>query len=171
MDGCGSYDIGAVFPGTPYRIDALLGEGVMGEVYRATDSVLRRTVVLKILKPTKHRDSLGRMRREAQVIAGIRHPSLVVIYGFGESSDRRSFIAMEFLEGMVLRQYLRKNGAMPGDLACRFAAEALCGLHAAHQQEIIHRDVKPENLLQPPINTSKCSILGLRSTLATTAPI
>jgi serine/threonine-protein kinase len=139
--------VGRLLPGTQYRLESKLGEGVMGEVWKAIDEGLRRPVVLKILKPAKSEELFRRMRREAQVLAGIRHPSLATIYGFGKTTDDRPFIVMEFLEGVVLRQLLLRDRVLPIERACACGSEALLGLAAAHREAIIHRDIKPENLL------------------------
>ncbi|MGZ3454928.1 MAG: protein kinase domain-containing protein [Polyangiales bacterium] len=134
--------------GTPYRLDSVLGEGAMGEVYLGEHIDLRRPAVIKLIK-TKYADEgqvVGRMRREARIVARIRHDALVTIYDLGVAADGRTYIAMEWLEGEVLRRILQTRGPLPIEEACRLVAQACDGLEVAHQQGVIHRDVKPENL-------------------------
>lgn len=130
----------------PYRIDALLGAGGMGEVYRAWDTRLRRDVALKFLAREFSTDTAAveQFAQEARAASALSHPNICVVYDVGEM-EGRPFIAMEYLEGGTLRE--RLSGALlPQRKALEFALQITRGLAAAHQKGIIHRDLKPENL-------------------------
>src|SRR4029079_5555492 len=133
-------------PGTRlgvYEITAQIGEGGMGQVYRATDTRLKRQVAIKILPPSlaADHDRLARFQREAEVLASLNHPHIAGIYGL-EESDGVSALVMELVEGDDLSQRLGR-GAIPLDEALPFASQICEALEAAHEQGIIHRDFKP----------------------------
>jgi serine/threonine-protein kinase len=130
----------------PYRIDALLGVGGMGEVYRGWDTRLRRIVALKFLAREFLSDTMAidRFEREARAASALNHPNICTIYDVGEM-DGRPFIAMEYLEGQDLRARLG-GGPLPQRNAIEYAIQVARGLAAAHQKGIVHRDLKPENL-------------------------
>jgi len=134
--------------GTPYRLDSVLGEGAMGEVYLGEHVDLRRPAVIKLIKAkyASEEQVAGRMRREARIVASLRHDALVTIYDLGVAADGRTYIAMEYLEGTVLRQILQTRGVIPVEEAARWMAQACDGIEVAHQAGVIHRDIKPENL-------------------------
>ena len=130
----------------PYRIEALIGAGGMGEVYRGSDTRLRRAVALKFLAREFSIDSAAvhRFEREARAASSLSHPNICTVYDVGEM-DGRPFIAMEYLEGQTLRACL--NGTpLPQRDALEYAVQVAQGLSAAHQKSIVHRDLKPENL-------------------------
>src|SRR5215471_16694956 len=145
----------------PYRIDALLGAGGMGEVYRGWDTRLRRAVALKFLA----REFLGdaaaveRFEREARAASALGHPNICTVYDIGET-DCRPFIAMEYLEGHTLRANLAGAGLPPQE-ALAYALQIAQGLAAAHQKGIVHRDLKPENLWVTPEGRIKILDFGL----------
>jgi eukaryotic-like serine/threonine-protein kinase len=129
-----------------YRITEKLGQGGMGEVYRAEDTNLSRQVAIKVLPDEFAHDAerLARFQREAQVLASLSHPNIATLYGL-EESDGKRFIVMELVEGQTLAHRLLK-GPLPLDEAldvCRQIAE---GLEAAHEKGVIHRDLKPGNV-------------------------
>ena len=130
-----------------YDIVQLLGEGGMGEVYRAVDRKLRRDVALKFLNRTSldRPESMQRFLSEAQAAASLDHPNICQVYTI-EESEGRTFIVMAYLEGETLRSRL-KSGPLPLDLASRVAQDLLSGLGAAHAKGITHRDIKPGNLM------------------------
>lgn len=134
--------------GTPYVLDRVLGAGAMGEVWLGEHTSLRRPAVIKLIHPRYAAEAqvVSRMRREARIVANLRHDALVTVYDLGETADGRTYIAMEWLEGAVLRELLRTRGALPPIEACGLAIQTLDGLQAAHVAGVIHRDVKPENL-------------------------
>ncbi len=130
-----------------YRILHKLGEGGMGEVYLAQDTILEREVAVKFLPREFEQDPLAgrRFRREAQACAGLDHPFIAQIHEIGEEAGR-SFLVMEYLRGQTLRERLAE-GPIPLDDALRYAAEIAEALHAAHSENIVHRDLKPSNIM------------------------
>lgn len=134
--------------GTPYVLDRPLGAGAMGEVWLGEHTSLRRPAVIKLIHPRYAAEAqvVARMRREARIVANLRHDALVTVYDLGETADGRTYIAMEWLDGAVLRELMRARGALSPADACGLAIQALEGLQAAHGAGVIHRDVKPENL-------------------------
>ena len=138
-----------VAPGTrlgPYEITAKLGEGGMGEVYRARDSKLDREVAIKVLPPHLAADTeaLARFEREAKAVAALSHPNILAIFDFGRDGET-AYAAMELLDGETLRERLT-SGALPVRKALEIASQIAAGLAAAHTRGIVHRDLKPDNL-------------------------
>jgi serine/threonine protein kinase len=129
----------------PYEIVSQLGAGGMGEVYRARDSNLGRSVAIKVLpsQVANDHEMLDRFRREARVLASLNHPNIASIYGF-EDSDKPGLV-MELVEGQTLADRLRA-GPMPVDEALPIAKQICEALEYAHERGIIHRDVKPANI-------------------------
>jgi len=134
-----------------YRIDEYVGSGGMSDVYRAHDLQLGVAVALKILKPSLAADEQQRQRfiNEARTVAGIRHAHIVLIYGFGVDQGLY-YIAMEFLEGEPLDGYLRRRGPLPLDESVEIVKAVASALDAAHRKDVIHRDVKPANVIRSP---------------------
>jgi eukaryotic-like serine/threonine-protein kinase len=129
-----------------YRVDALVGAGGMGQVYRATDTRLRRTVALKLLLPDLSLDpGFGaRFEREARVLASLNHPNIAAIHGF-EDADGVPALVLEFVEGPTLGDRLAK-GPLPPTEALTVARQLARALEAAHDKGIVHRDLKPANI-------------------------
>ena len=154
--------IGEVFG--PYRVLDKLGEGGMGEVYRAHDATLGRDVALKILPPgvAHDPDRIARFRREAQILARLNHPLIASIYGVEES--RVPALVLELVEGPTLAERIRA-GAIPLDEALRIAHQIGQALEAAHEQGIIHRDLKPANIKLRPDGAVKILDFGLARAL------
>ncbi len=140
-----------------YRISSKLGEGAMGEVYRATDSKLGREVAIKLIPEDFARDAtrMARFTREAQVLASLNHPNIAAIYGV---EDRA--LIMELVEGPTLSERI-KQGAIPLDEAIEIARQIADGLEAAHDKGIVHRDLKPANIKITPAGTVKLLDFGL----------
>jgi len=139
----------ALNPGTrigPYEIQSLLGAGGMGEVYRAHDSRLDRTVAIKVLPASysDDRDRLQRFAQEARSAAALNHPNILSIFDIGDNHGA-PYVVSELLEGETLRDCL-KRGALPLRKAIDYALQVARGLSAAHEKGIVHRDLKPENL-------------------------
>ncbi|MSO48704.1 MAG: serine/threonine-protein kinase [Acidobacteria bacterium] len=152
--GCG--DLGhngaamAITAGTrfgPYEILGAIGAGGMGEVYKATDTRLNRTVAIKVLPPhfAGDADMKQRFDREAQTIAGLNHPHICTLHDVGEQ-DGVSFLVMEHIEGETLAARISR-GALPIDDALKVAGEIIDALDKAHRQNIVHRDLKPANIM------------------------
>ena len=140
-------EIGQVLGGR-YRLIELLGQGGMATIYRATDTGLGRDVALKLLRPEYLRDPdfSSRFRQEAQAAASLSHPNVVTVYDYGEDPSG-PFIAMELVDGEDLATILKRSGALPPRQAARIAAGVARALAAAHAKGIVHRDVKPGNVL------------------------
>ena len=131
----------------PYKILAPIGAGGMGEVYRARDTRLDRTVAIKVLPEhvASDPDLKQRLEREAKTISSLNHPHICTLHDIG-SQDGIDFLVMEYLEGDTLAQRLEK-GALPLDQALKIAVEIADALDKAHRQGITHRDLKPGNIM------------------------
>src|SRR6202011_260954 len=131
----------------PYEILAALGAGGMGEVYKARDTRLDRTVAIKVLAPTLAADSQFRERfdREARTISQLDHPHICALHDVGDQ-DGTSFLVMQYLAGETLEAWLRK-GALPIDQALPYAIQIADALNKAHRAGIVHRDLKPGNII------------------------
>src|SRR5256886_9218571 len=131
----------------PYEIVAPLGAGGMGEVYRALDTRLDRTVAIKILPAAVAGDPSLRERfdREARAVAALNHPHICALYDIGEEQGT-SFLVMEHLDGQTLAERLAK-GALPIDQALKYAIEIADALDKANRAGIVHRDLKPANIM------------------------
>ncbi len=145
-----------------YRVESLLGSGSMGEVFRGVDVGLNRRVAIKILSE-KHRDSAelrARFVREGRAVAAVSHPNVVQVFATG-TYDERPYIAMEFLDGTDLGSLVEKQGALDSRTVVRAAFDAASGLEAASKAGLIHRDVKPSNLVRLGDGTVKVTDFGL----------
>jgi serine/threonine-protein kinase len=144
----------SILAGTSYRLGRKLGEGATGAVYEAEHVELGRKLALKILGP-EHAASPGaldRFRHEARTVANLSHPNVVQLYDFGKSLDGRAYLAMELCAGQTLDARLRE-GALDWQEAVRVAVEAARALEAAHAAGLVHRDLKPQNLMLVPSRT------------------
>ena len=149
-----------------YRILAPIGAGAMGTVYEAHDTALDRLVAVKVLKSEISRDEdiVRRFQREARAAARVNHPNLTHIYFVGETEGRHYF-AMERLPGRNLEDAIREDGPMELTKALDVLVQAARGLAAAHQAEVIHRDVKPSNIMLLPSGEVKVTDFGLAKSL------
>jgi len=131
-----------------YRIQRKLGAGGMADVYLAEDQELGRRVAIKILNSRHGNDDqfIERFRREAKNAAALNHPNIVSIYDRGEAEDTY-YIAMEFLDGRTLKELIVGRGAAPVNVAIEYARQILSALRFAHRHGIVHRDIKPHNVL------------------------
>ena len=151
-------------PGTrlgSYDITAQIGAGGMGEVYKATDTNLKRSVAIKVLPAAVAGDAdrLARFQREAEVLAALNHPNIAAIYGL-ERSGAATALVMELVEGPTLADRIAQ-GAIPLDEALPIAKQIAEALEAAHEQGIIHRDLKPANIKVRSDGTVKVLDFGL----------
>ena len=165
----------------PYEVTAKIGEGGMGEVYRARDTKLDRNVAIKVLPEAfaKDPERLARFQREAKTLASLNHPNIAAIYGLEEGqteqagqAGRTIALIMEFVEGDDLSQRIAR-GAIAFDEALPIATQTADALEAAHEQNIIHRDLKPANVKVRPDGMVKVLDFSLAKALApegTSAP-
>lgn len=147
-----------------YTIKKRIGEGGMADVYWAYDNVLERNCAIKIMKSDLSGDPIARMRfrREADAAATLQHPNIVTIYDVGESNNR-PFIVMEYVKGPTLKQLIGQRGAIEKREAIFIATQICEGLKVAHQAGVIHRDVKPHNILIKADSTAKITDFGIAS--------
>ena len=140
-------EIGSTLGGR-YRLLELLGQGGMATIYRARDAQLERDVAVKLLRPEFGQDPefLARFRDEARAAASLSHPNIVPVFDFGED-ESGPYIVMELVEGQDLASILRDNGPLAPRQAAHVAADVARALQVAHYRGIVHRDVKPSNIL------------------------
>ena len=131
-----------------YEILSKVGAGGMSDVYKAKDHILSRFVAIKVLKQeySQDRTFVSKFRTEAQSAAGLEHPNIVNIYDVG-SEDGMHFIVMEYVEGITLKTYIEKKGQLSFKESASIAIQVARGIEAAHNKEIIHRDIKPQNII------------------------
>ncbi len=131
-----------------YEIVGRIGSGGMADVYKAMDQKLNRFVAVKVMKPEFQSDStfISKFRREAQAAAGLANPNIVNVYDVGEDQGNY-YIVMELVEGITLKEYIVKKGKLSVREATSIAIQVGMGLAAAHDQGIVHRDVKPQNII------------------------
>ena len=143
----GEPSIGDLLAG--YRVDELIGRGGMAIVYRAYDERLGRSVALKVLTPRLALDEAFRKRfiRESRIAASVDHPNIIPIFAAGEAGGFL-FIAMRFVQGRDVLTLLEEQGPLPADRACRIVTQVAAALDAAHERGLVHRDVKPANMLR-----------------------
>lgn len=164
--------LGARVPQAPadagrYQLRGELGRGGMAVVYRAVDTLLGREVALKFLAPefSEHKEMKDLFAREARSVAGLNHPNIVTVYDIGEYGGR-SFIAMEFVEGQTVAELITEQERVPVLAALQITQQVLQALDAAHGRQIIHRDVKPSNMMRLPSGLVKLMDFGLAKSIA-----
>jgi serine/threonine-protein kinase len=149
-----------------YRLDAQIGAGGMSTVYRAFDATLERRVAIKLMhrEIASDSDQLERFRREARSVAQLSHPHIVGVIDAGED-DGRPYIVFEYVEGETLKDRIRRMGSLPIDEAVAYAIEITRALGAAHARGIVHRDIKPQNVLIDEEGTAKVTDFGIARSL------
>jgi len=145
-----------------YRVDGLLGNGGMAIVYVGTDTLLRRRVAIKVLRDqyASDDDFVKRFSYEAQAAAKLSHPNIVNIYDFGQENNAY-YIVMELVDGVTLADLLRDEHVLPEPVAIDYAIQVASGLAYAHRQGLLHRDVKPANILVTTDDVVKLSDFGI----------
>jgi eukaryotic-like serine/threonine-protein kinase len=149
-----------------YRLDAQVGAGGMSTVYRAFDSNLERQVAIKLLhrEIAADSDQLERFRREARSVAQLSHPHIVGVIDAGED-ESRPYIVFEYVEGETLKERIRRMDRLPIDEAIAYAIEIARALGCAHAHGIVHRDVKPQNVLIDDEGSAKVTDFGIARTM------
>jgi len=154
-----------------YRLDASVGTGGMSTVYRGFDTVLERAVAIKLMhrEIASHTDQLERFRREARAVAQLNHPHIVTVIDAGEDGGPdhpTPYIVFEFVEGETLKERIRRFGRLDVPEALAYSIEIARALGAAHERGIVHRDVKPQNVLVDEEGSAKVTDFGIARTLA-----
>lgn len=156
--------IGMIIGGR-YEIQELIGTGGMSDVYRAKDNKLNRNVAVKVLKQefAENRDFVSKFRREAEAAANLMHPNIVTVYDVGEDSGI-SYIVMELVDGYTLKQYIEKKSRLNITECISIAIPIASGIEAAHNKGIIHRDIKPQNVIISKDGKVKVTDFGIAKT-------
>ncbi len=149
-----------------YEIEELVGHGGMSSVYKARDALLERHVALKILHEqySTDEDFVERFKREARSVAQLQHPNIVTVIDRGDE-DGRQFIVFEYIDGENLKEHVVRNGRLDVSEALEIALEVARGLAFAHEQGLIHRDVKPQNILLNGDGRAKVTDFGIARTI------
>jgi eukaryotic-like serine/threonine-protein kinase len=163
--GIVSSQVGTLLNGR-YRLDAQIGTGGMSTVYRAFDTVLERQVAIKLMhrEIASDSDQLERFRREARAVAQLNHPHIVTVIDAGED-EAMPYIVFEYVEGETLKDRIRRYGRLPIQESIAYAIEIARALGVAHERGIVHRDVKPQNVLVDEEGSAKVTDFGIARTL------
>lgn len=156
--------------GADFEIVRQLGSGSMGSVYLARERALGRFVALKVLLPGRARDETARRRfeREAKSAASLVHPNVVQVFRFGRLPDETPYLVMRFVKGRTMEERLKAEGRLPADLGRQVLEEVASALAAAHAHGIVHRDVRPANILwDEESNSAHLSDFGIAALLST----
>ena len=148
-----------------YRLGELIGRGGMATIYRAADEhMMDRPVAVKVLREVYSSDPkfVTRFQREARAASALQHPNIVQVYDYGQSGDAY-YIVMEYIDGMDLRRYLKRRGVLPIERGVQIARDVALGLGAAHRRGIVHRDVKPQNIMLNDEGVVKLTDFGIAS--------
>src|SRR5688500_4770601 len=147
-----------------YKIVAEIGQGAMGTVYKAVDPIIDRTVAIKTINLNLSRQELEeyeqRFQQEIKAAGRLNHPNIVTIYDVGKT-DAVAYMAMEFLEGLELKDIIASGTVMPADQVVDIISQVADGLWFAHQQDIVHRDVKPSNIMVMKGGIAKITDFGI----------
>lgn len=145
-----------------YMVVASLGEGGMADVFLAMDTILNREVAVKVLRGELSEDPVALLRflREASAVSKLHHPNVVEVYDVGEY-DNKNYIVMEYIRGRTLKQMILQRGALPKDEAVEIMKQLVSAVNHAHENNIIHRDIKPQNILVKDDGTVKITDFGI----------
>ena len=148
--------------GGRYELIEKTGGGGMAVVYKAKCHLLKRYVAVKILRPdlVDNEEFVSRFKRESQAVASLSHPNIVNMYDVGQEGDIY-YIVMEYVDGMTLKEYIRKEGRLSSEEAVRIASQICSALHHAHENNIVHRDIKPQNILINKEGVAKVADFGI----------
>jgi len=148
-----------------YEIHSVLGKGAMGVVYKGFDAALDRVVAIKtvrrdLIDPDVAAQILSRFQTEARAAGRLQHPNIVTVYEFGEDGST-AFIAMEYVEGTGLREYLNRKANLGLAQIVSVMSQLLLALNFAHERKVVHRDIKPANLILTPEGALKIADFGI----------
>src|SRR5260221_2920505 len=147
-----------------YKIVSEIGQGAMGVVYKAVDPIIDRTVAIKTINLNLSRQELeeyeARFQQEIKAAGRLNHPNIVTIYDVGKT-DQVAYMAMEFLEGQELKDMIASGQIPPADVVVDIITQVADGLSFAHQQDIVHRDVKPSNIMVMKGGIAKITDFGI----------
>lgn len=154
-----------------YKILKMVGGGGMANVYLAHDMILDRDVAVKVLRLdfANNEEFIRRFHREAQSATSLAHPNIVTIYDVGDEDDSIYYIVMEYVEGQTLKEYIQKRSPVPIADALTIMQQLTSAISHAHQNHIIHRDIKPQNILVDPNGTVKITDFGIAMALSATS--
>ena len=145
-----------------YEITELIGEGGMADVYKAVDVVDKKDIAVKILKKefAESEEFLRRFRNESKAISVLSHPNIVKIYDVG-FSEKIQYIVMEYIDGITLKEYIENERVLSWKDAVHFVTQILRALQHAHERGIVHRDIKPQNIMMFTDGTIKVMDFGI----------
>ncbi|KIX90395.1 serine/threonine protein kinase [Staphylococcus microti] len=155
--------------GERYEIQQVLGGGGMSKVYGAMDTILDRKVAIKLIQipPSEKQATIDRFEREVQNTTQLSHENIVSVWDVGEEDDC-FYLVMEYIEGMTLSEYIKTHGALEPKTAVAYINQVLQGIQHAHEQGIVHRDIKPQNMMIDPNDTIKIVDFGIAKALSET---
>ena len=150
-----------------YRLDEIIATGGMGQVWRATDETLRRPVAVKVLRPGggDEKEFVERFRAEALNSAALQHPNIVTVHDFGEGEDT-AFLVMELIDGEPLSAIIADRGPLPTDEVTEILFQTALALQAAHEAGVVHRDVKPANIVVDAEGYARLADFGISRAMA-----
>lgn len=150
-----------------YQLISVVGGGGMAQVYKSRDNILGRIVAIKVLREQYSTDAqfVARFRREAQAAANLAHPNIVNVYDVGQEGDTH-YIVMEYINGESLKSYINRAAPLPIGKAISVAVQILSGLEYAHRSGLIHRDIKPQNVLITPDGAVKVTDFGIAKSVS-----